>query len=187
MDSPVIRSKLMWILLFILLTCAVSGCTEELQARTAGTDGSAKWAYSAALPMAQSQIGSDVVLVEISGEDLIPDGRLAANSGKWILTFSSYNQRVQIPITIDYAGNLTVGERTRPSRIEPISSSFADTTTVFAATLSHSASGKRTVQSPVILRYDKVTGSHVWSINYKIDSKRESHKVRWDGIWLESR
>ena len=152
----------------ILITATmVSGCFgPEPQPRPPGTDGSARWAYDVALPRARSELASDAVLVEISGESVMPDGRLAANTGKWVLSFSSFSKAKRVPITVDFNRAVSAGSHISPGRIEPLSSTFSDSTTIFAATAGHGAAGKRKVEYPVVCRFDDVAGTHVWFIKF---------------------
>ena len=160
---------------------------EPLEARPPGTDGSARWAYDAARPRAQSELASDAVPVEVTGEDVMPDGRLAANRGKWTIAFSSFTAGERVNISVDHLGGVTVGERSSPGVIRALGTppgNFTDSITVFANTAGHGAAGARTVENPVTCVYDNIAGNHVWTIRYRVDSTTETHKVRADGLWL---
>ena len=176
----------MMAMVILLFSSMLSGCLTEPKPRPPGTDGSARWAYDVALPKARSDLGPDAVLVEISGEGVMPDGRLAANMGQWVLSFSSFSQAARIPITVDFNRNISVGGRISPGRIEPLSGAFSDSTAIFQATSGHGASGIRKVED-VICRLDNVAGTHVWFIKFKVGSTIETHEVRWDGVWLDVR
>ena len=193
-DLPVITNKrhpivrLVCVLALLVIILAGTGCIEpKPEPRLPDTEGSVKWAYDVALPRAQTELAADAVLVEISGEDVMPDGRLAANLGKWVLSFSSFSEKRRISITVDHTRAVSVGSRTSPGAIHALGSppgTFPDSTNIFAATVGKGASGTRTVQNPVACRYDGVAGTHVWLIKFKVDSVKETHQVRWDGIHL---
>ena len=60
--------------------------------------------------------------------------------------------------------------------------------TPIAATIqgSHRApgAGARTVGNPVRLAYDSVAGAHLWLIPFSVGGTTETHRVRWDNVWL---
>lgn len=189
--SPARLGSVLVVILIIILTA--TGCwplRPQPEPRPPDTHGSARWAYDVALPRARSELTADAVLVEISGEGVMSDGRLAANLGKWVLSFSSYDEKARIPITVDHTRAVSVGSRTSPGFIHALGSppgNFLDSPAIFAATAGHGASGTRTVRDPVVCRYDDVAGDHVWFIEFKVDSTTETHSVRCDGLWLEVR
>jgi hypothetical protein len=159
-----------------------------LTARGAGTDGSARWAYDVAVLRAKSALASDAVVVEISGADVLTDGRLAANRGKWTLHFSSFSAAARLPVMVDHLRAVTVGATSSPGVIHALGAppgTFPDSIAIFAATVGKGAAGTRTVNGQVTCRRDSVAGSHVWSIPLKAGGVAQTHRVRWDGIWLE--
>jgi hypothetical protein len=162
--------------------------TVGLQPRPPGPEGSVRWAYDAALPRARSELAADAVPVELVGEDVLPDGRLAANTGKWVLHFSSFTARQRVSITVDHQRNLTVGAKTAPGVIRALGTPpgrFPDSTDIFATTTGKGAAGPRMVVGQVECKYDSIVGSHVWLISFRAGTTTEQHVVRWDGIWLE--
>lgn len=164
--------------------------TEPLTPRPPGTDGSARWAYNAAYATAQSELASDAVVVAITGEGVMPDGRLAANRGRWMLDFSSFSASDRVRITVNHLGQVSVGEHSSPGVIHALGSppgNFTDSIAIFNSTTGHGAPGTRTVFDPVVCAFDEIAGSHVWTIIFKVDSVTETHKVRADGVWLELR
>ena len=180
--------KKLAVLAILVSVSMVMGCLgPEPKQRPPGTDGSARWAFDAALPRATSDFASDATLVEISGEGVMPDGRLAANTGKWILSFSSFSKVSRVPITVDFNRNVSIGSSVPPGRIEPLWAAFTDSPAIFAASAAHGASGTRKVEYPVVCRFDSTTGTHVWFIKFKVGSTIETHEVRWDGVWLDVR
>lgn len=162
----------------------VNNQTPPLEERPAGTAGSFDWAYDMALVRARSELDTDAVLVEVEGRGLFPDGRLAANTGTWILDFSSFNAASRIPITVNHLGDVTVGESRSPGSIRSMGNNPTNSTTIFAATVGHGESGTRTVIDPVVAEYDDVAGTHVWTIQYRVNDTTETHRVRDDGVWL---
>lgn len=159
----------------------------DLQARPVGTDGGLSWAYGLALTPARGALASDAVLVEAEGEHLLPDGRLAANTGQWRLSFSSFTANARRVVTVDHTGAVTVGDASDPGTIRALGlppGIFPDSTVAFASTLGRGAAGTRTVINPVRLVYNNTAGAHVWQIDFNVNNARENHRVRWDGVWL---
>ncbi len=162
----------------------------SLEPRPAGPDGTARWAYDVAAPRAKTELASDAVPVEMSGDSIFPDGRMAANRGNWQLTFSSFSANQRATITVDHLRNLSVGAKSLPGVIHAIGSppgTFPDSPTIFAATIGKGTAGARTVLNPVKVEYDMVAGAQVWLIPFRVNNTTETHVVRWDGIWLETR
>jgi|GEM_PF-2936207 hypothetical protein len=173
---------------YLLLTGRLALGGTPLTPRSPGTDGSAHWAYAVALPRAKMELAPDAVVVEISGEGVMPDGRLAANTGKWTLHFSSFTAAARLPVFVDHLKNVTVGAKTSPGVIHALGSppgTFPDSIAIFTSTSGKGASGTRTVVNPVVCTFDGIAGSHVWSIKFKVGSATETHRVRWDNVWLE--
>lgn len=162
-----------------------------LEARAPGPEGAAQWAYNLARPAALSALGaSDGVVVEMVGEDLFPDGRMAANRGRWILYFSSFSATDRVEVTVNHEGAVSVGAHSSPGVIRAIGSppgTFPNSTAIFATTVGRGAAGTREVINPVRLVYDSVAGSPVWAIPFRVNGSTETHIVRWDNIWLEVR
>lgn len=159
-----------------------------LVARGAGTDGSARWAYDVAIARAKTSLASDAVVVEITGEDVMPDGRLAANRGKWTVYCSSFTAAGRLPVVVDHLRVVTVGASASPGVIRALGAppgTFPDSIAIFAATAGKGAAGVRIVNGQVTCRHDSVAGSHVWSIPFKVGTTAETQRVRWDGVWLE--
>jgi hypothetical protein len=159
----------------------------ELVARSGGTDGGLQWAYSLALPQARTATGMDALLVEAEADHLLPDGRLAANVGEWRLSFSSFSANKRVVVTVNHLGTVTVGGSTAPGTIHAVGSppgTFPNSIPIFAATVGRGASGTRTVVNPTRLAYDSVAGAHLWFITYRVNGVNETHKVRWDSVWL---
>jgi hypothetical protein len=127
------------------------------------------------------------VLVEAEGEHLLPDGRLAANTGQWRLAFSSFTANSRRTVTVNHAGAVTVGDGSDPGTIRALGSPpgvFPDSIVAFASTVGRGAAGTRTVINPVRVVYNSTAGAHVWQIDFNVNSARENHRVRWDGVWL---
>lgn len=167
-----------------------TGRLTPLKPRPPGTDGSAHWAYDVAVSTAHSELDTDAVVVEIIGTDVLPDGRLAANRGMWTLQFSSFTAAQRVAISVDHDRNISVGSTTTPGIIRALGSppgNFPDSITIYAETIGHGATGTRERVNPVECKYDSVSGSHIWMIPMKVGSIKETHIVRWDGIWLELR
>ncbi|MBZ0292791.1 MAG: hypothetical protein K8L99_09550, partial [Anaerolineae bacterium] len=148
-------------------------------------------AYNLARPAALSALGtSDGVVVEMVGEDLFPDGRMAANRGRWTLFFSSFSASDRVEVTVNHEGAVSVGGHSSPGVIHAIGSppgTFPDSTAIFATTAGRGAPGTREVVNPVRLAFDNVAGSPVWTITYRVNGTTETHIVRWNNIWLELR
>ncbi len=184
-------TRLLLLLLLLCVIVLVPACwlfPEGPKARPAGTDGSARWAFDVASPRAKTVLAPDAIVVEITGEDVMPDGRLAANRGKWTLSFSSFTAAQRVPVAVDYLRNVTVGTAVAPGVIRALGAppgTFPDSTNIFASSVGKGAAGARTVDNPVQCAFDSIAGTHVWTIKLKVGSATETHRVRWDGVWLE--
>jgi hypothetical protein len=162
----------------------------SLTPRPPGPQGAARWAFTIASPLAKAGLAPDAIPVEISGQDILPDGRMAANRGSWKVTFSSFSASQRMPITVDHLGNGSAGAKSTAGVIQGLGTppgTFPDSTVIFAATAGKGAAGERKVSNPVQVGFDTVAGSHVWLIKIKVGSVTQTHVVRWDGIWLEIR
>ncbi len=159
----------------------------DLQARPPGSDGALAWAYGLALAPARAALAPDALLVEAQASDMLPDGRLAANRGEWRLAFSSFTANNRIEFTVSYQGTVTSGASSSPGVIHALGSppgTFPDSIAIFTTTVGHGATGTRTVVNPVLCAYDGIAGAQVWQITFRVNGTNETHKVRWDNVWL---
>lgn len=183
------------IILLLLVVGAVAfgvwyftmGRQVELVARGGGTDGSLQWAYALALPQAKSTLALDALLVEGEADHVFQDGRLAANVGEWRLSFSSFTANGRVIVTVNHLGTVTAGTSTPSGVIHAVGSPpgiFPNSNVIFASTVGRGTVGTRSVVNPVKLAYDSVAGAHLWLITYNVNGSNETHKVRWDNVWL---
>ncbi len=159
----------------------------DLQARPPGSDGALAWAYGLALTPARAALAPDALLVEAEASDVLPDGRLAANRGEWRLAFSSFTANGRVLMTVSFQGTVTTGTSSAPGVIHALGAppgTFPDSIAIFSATVGHGATGTRPVVNPVQCVYDSIAGTHVWQITFRVNGTNETHKVRWDNVWL---
>jgi len=177
--------------IFLILFLAVLSCGcfwDSPTPRPAGTDGGLLWANAIALPSARSSLDTDALLVEANGYNIMPDGRLPANMGRWELTFASYTIGNKITIAVNDKGEVSKGT-VIPSGVIFILGNppgvFPDSIAIFKTTEGKGAAGTRTIRDPARLYYDKNRASYIWSIPLTVNNKNEVHLVRWDAIYIE--
>lgn len=88
---------------------------------------------------------------------------------------------------VNHLGAVTVGASTPPGTIHALGAppgTFPDSITILASTVGRGAAGARTVGNPVRLAYDSVAGAHLWLIPFSVGGTTETHRVRWDNVWL---
>jgi len=128
-------------------------------------------------------------MVEVVGEDVLPDGRIAANRGSWKFIFASFTAARRLPVNVDFGGQVSTTAREAVGTIRALGTPpgiFPNTIEIFAATIGRGTAGDRVVAGVVRCEFDSTAGTHVWKIPFRVGSATETHHVRWDGVWLGS-
>jgi hypothetical protein len=143
----------------------------KYESRPAGTDGTARWALAIAQPVISS-FAPDAELREVLGSQIFLDGRLPANGGDWSFAAYSPAMSMTIQVTVDFDGKTTMTTRADaapgPGIQVPLTASWADSSTVFAATDGH-RDAAATIANLVALNvssYPSAAGQAVWAIDF---------------------
>jgi hypothetical protein len=153
----------------LALVGALAACPRPTP-RPPGNDGTARWAFGIAQPLITA-FAADAEVRTILGSSVRLDGRLPANTGSW--SFVAWSPtRSTIQVTVSTRGTTSVTHRNDaapgPGIQRPLPSSWADSSTVFAAT-----NGKRSAAASIanlvvlnVASYSAAPDQAVWGISF---------------------
>jgi len=183
----ILFSKTIAIGAFSLLILGAS-CPDPMLRPGTAFNGSAKWAFNIAQPLI-TDFASDVELYVIGGTRIWKDGRLPSNTGTWTFFAWSASRQQELQVTVYHDENTRTklkDEEEPPGRGQPIPTNWANSTTIFQAAWPYVSGAPSSVTLVIFnfTEYPEAPGQAVWGLVY--ESPGGTHKVRWDGVYLET-
>jgi len=190
MYNPNARRGRLIALTLVAAASAGGNCPAAVHRGGAAYDGSARWAWDKAQPVA-AQNAADAELRQILATLVQTDGRLPANEGSWSFVCWSPSQQKTIQVTIAADGSPSTSIRAEaapgPGIQRPLPAAWANSTDVFQAIVNAGVSLANATGAQLavlnVASYSGVPNQAAWAINFQ-GSNPPNQVVRWDGTYV---